>query len=189
MSYVPGSSVRQNKANSPPLGRSGDQRPQGPFVRNKPNFPAIPPGTEADCAKQTQFRRLARCTNKANLALGRAVRARSSHRGDSVKQSQFVARVGPMLWPATILRNKANFPIADCGLHTELPQDDLYRQTQFGLGWPGRAVPRGGQSCETNPIGLGNTHCSSILSFHHSSPTPIVRNKANFATAEGFEQR
>jgi hypothetical protein len=95
----------------PIWGLAGGRRADG---AKQTQFPAGTGGVDvypsARLYKQTQFRRLARCTNKANLALGGARRARSSHRGDSVKQSQFVARVGAMLWPATILRNKANLP-------------------------------------------------------------------------------
>jgi hypothetical protein len=78
----------------------------------------------------------------------------------------------------------------------------LYKQTQFGGARPRGGVPlrtnkdklgrpgvsggpaRGGSlSCKTKPIFAAPVgkipHCSTILSFHHSNPMPIVRNEPN----------
>ena len=70
--------------------------------------------------------------------------------------------------------NKANLPAGGTGSARFRPRRSSLRPRAF----PGRL-------CKTNPIsetwpaGRIPQH-STILSFHHSSPMPIVRNKANF---------
>ncbi len=47
--------------------------------------------------------------------------------------------------------------------------------------WPTDRCPRGPNRVGTKPISGRNAHHSTIPSFHHSSPMPIVQNKANLA--------
>jgi hypothetical protein len=64
----------------------------------------------------------------------------------------------------------ANRPIGQSGWD---PGDDDAKQTQLP-----EAGHRGGVE---ESAGRQNTQHSTILSFHHSSPMPMVQNKANFA--------
>jgi hypothetical protein len=62
------------------------------------------------------------------------------------------------------------------------PGTDYAKRTQFGPAWAGPG-PRWAKDAKRTQFrelaGGWNTHHSTIPSFHHSSPMPIVRNKAN----------
>jgi hypothetical protein len=102
------------------------------------------------------------CTNKANR-----LRVPSDGRG---------AARSPLLAPGPSVRNEANLSIADWG------------QTCGGtpalqLATSGLRGPIVQNEPNFGEVGRWNTQHSTILSFHHSSPMPVVRNKANFPAA------
>ncbi len=111
----------------------------------------------ANRAKRTQFRRAGR-----DGACGAE--------GDCAKQTQFGA-------------TRLAFGERLCKTHLISPE-----RPGMGAGGRGReALPGPTAQNEPNFVELAsgcNTHHSTVLSFHHPSPMPIVRNEANLSIAD-----
>jgi hypothetical protein len=180
----------QNKANSSlaDLGLGIDLWPAASglcraIAPNKPNSArraGLVPG-EGDCAKQSQFpagpdgralRPIMR--NKANSRRGREDGGREPFPGrwrktkpiwGSTRGGSLLCETKPIRWQ--VVEGK--------GFMVDWSARRFHRNERTLLRSNAPNKPNLGESA-----GGRNTQDSTILSFHHSSPIPIVRNKANF---------
>jgi hypothetical protein len=187
----------QSRKTKPNLGRMGhleDGASRGPIVRNEANLPAgTGPqgrGTWVKCAKRTQFAR--RC--RVGRGFGGVGRGELCETNPILRLriADWIQSCGgtPAVQPAAsavrrpIVRNEPNFARAPRNGRGRAgpPRAKCAKRTQSGPAWAGPGTRWRKLQNEPNfgeLAGGWNTQHSTILSFHHSGPMPIVRNEAN----------